>query len=360
MPDFETHRGGDGLTGRGSDAHPASGHRVRGDRVEEHRVKEHRVEEHRVEEDTVRVLVADDETFVRNAFQLYLETYGYLCSAAENGPRALQILKQSPNLFDVLLLDLVMPGMCGIDVLREAKRIDSDLEIIIATGCGTVQSAVEAIRFGAFDYITKPIVNFEEDLLSVIQSAVAKRRTRIADQRVLEERSGVTFQDLEAVAATMLRQQSEDFHRQFANILTRHYQADAAVLARENHEGALEICHHWGELNPPPPGSAARPTLDLVGTTLWRDLLEGEGRWWSACFPLDLLPQAELDGYAVERPLQILRASIPLSYAAVHLLLLRRGDPLTPPPMALLRVLTLNAIQQFEWISESHAERCAR
>ena len=68
------------------------------------------------------------------------------------------------------ILDIVMPGMNGIDVLREIKKSHPTIEVIMASGCGTLQTAVEAMRLGAYDYVSKPILNFDEDLLKVVNN----------------------------------------------------------------------------------------------------------------------------------------------------------------------------------------------
>ena len=122
------------------------------------------------------ILIVDDEEFIRTSFQLYFETLGFSVSTADGGKSALELFRERSQSIDVVLLDLVMPGIHGIEILRNLKVIDSSVEVIIATGCGNMNTAIQALRYGAYDYITKPIVNFEEDLLKVVQEALASRR----------------------------------------------------------------------------------------------------------------------------------------------------------------------------------------
>lgn len=121
-----------------------------------------------------QILVVDDEAFIREAIELYFASEGYQVSVAANADEALKHLQAES--FDVAILDIVMPGMNGVDLLREMKRSHPDVEVIMASGNGTLQTAVEAMRLGAYDYITKPILNFDEDLLKVVRKAMERRR----------------------------------------------------------------------------------------------------------------------------------------------------------------------------------------
>ncbi len=124
-----------------------------------------------------RVLVVDDEAFIREALKLYLQSHGFDVAAADGANSALSIFESGA--FDLVLLDLAMPEIDGLELLRRFKRADPNVEIIIATGCGSVNSAIEALRLGAFDYITKPILDFDRDLLSVMNLALARTPTHL-------------------------------------------------------------------------------------------------------------------------------------------------------------------------------------
>ncbi|RMG66520.1 MAG: sigma-54-dependent Fis family transcriptional regulator [Nitrospirae bacterium] len=101
------------------------------------------------------ILVIDDDPTVRDVLKEFLLTEGYNISLAEDGIKGLESLKSSP--YDVVLLDLMMPGMHGIEVLRNMQEtVNATTPCIIITAHGTIQNAVEAMKLGAFDYITKP------------------------------------------------------------------------------------------------------------------------------------------------------------------------------------------------------------
>jgi two-component system, NtrC family, response regulator AtoC len=113
-----------------------------------------------------RVLVVDDESNLRKVLGAMLRKEGYEVATAENGEQAL--LEFQKNGADVVVTDLVMPGLGGLELLKSVSSTRPDVPVIIITAHGTVDSAVEAIKRGAFDYITKP---FEQ---SEIQAVVAK------------------------------------------------------------------------------------------------------------------------------------------------------------------------------------------
>lgn len=117
------------------------------------------------------VLIVDDEIGPRESLRMILKP-NYNVYSAEDGDAALQILRQTE--MDVITLDLKMPGMSGIETLKQIRLIDPDVMIIIITGFGTLQSAVEAIRHGVYDYISKPF-NVKE-IVGIIEKAVQRRR----------------------------------------------------------------------------------------------------------------------------------------------------------------------------------------
>jgi putative nucleotidyltransferase with HDIG domain len=117
------------------------------------------------------ILVVDDEIGPRESLRMILKpNYNVFC--AEDGNAALQTLRGTE--MDVVTLDLKMPGMSGMDTLKQIRLIDSDVMIIIITGFGTLQSAVEAIHHGVYDYISKPF-NVKE-IVGIVEKAVQRRR----------------------------------------------------------------------------------------------------------------------------------------------------------------------------------------
>ncbi len=120
----------------------------------------------------IRILIADDEKNLRAVLCNELSREGYFAEGAETGSKALEILERGEH--DVLLLDLNMPGLGGIDVLRKVKGFESAPEVIILTAHGTISAAVEAMKLGAYDFLTKPIKI--EELGVVIEKAFEKKK----------------------------------------------------------------------------------------------------------------------------------------------------------------------------------------
>src|SRR5687767_14357754 len=116
------------------------------------------------------ILVVDDEPGLRESFHLILDD-DYEVIDVPDGPAALQVVRSSQ--VDLVLLDIRLPGMDGIEVLERIKAIDEALEVVLVTAVRTVRTAVAAMKLGAFDYLTKP---FEEDeLLSLVRRALERR-----------------------------------------------------------------------------------------------------------------------------------------------------------------------------------------
>jgi DNA-binding NtrC family response regulator len=108
---------------------------------------------------TNRLLVVDDDESLRWVTRVQLEQAGYVVSTAADGPQALESLQQTGA--DLVITDLMMPGMSGLELLKAIRSAYPDVVVIVATAFGTVETAVEAMKAGAYDYITKP-VNIDE------------------------------------------------------------------------------------------------------------------------------------------------------------------------------------------------------
>jgi two-component system response regulator HydG len=119
-----------------------------------------------------RILIVDDQRNMRTTTALMLRQAGYEVAEAESGEEALQKLLAEP--FDVVFTDLKMAPLDGLDVLRGTLEISPSTQVIVMTGYGTVESAVEAMQLGAHDYISKPFK--EDELLVRVQRALEKRR----------------------------------------------------------------------------------------------------------------------------------------------------------------------------------------
>ena len=103
----------------------------------------------------LKILLVDDDDGIRKSFSTLLVKKGYKIDAKSTGLEAINCIKQSK--YDILLTDLKMPNMTGIELLKEARKIDPDLGVIIMTGYGEIASYLEAMDLGAVEYLNKPI-----------------------------------------------------------------------------------------------------------------------------------------------------------------------------------------------------------
>ncbi len=106
-----------------------------------------------------RILLVDDDPFILESIGKYLDNKGYDVTTAENGEKAIELLKDS--VFDLMITDLVMGEIDGIQVLKESKKLNPDVMNIILTGHGNMESAIDALRLNADDYLVKPCENKE-------------------------------------------------------------------------------------------------------------------------------------------------------------------------------------------------------
>jgi DNA-binding NtrC family response regulator len=121
-----------------------------------------------------RVLVVDDEDDFRNTLIKRLETRKVPVTGAAGGDEALALLKEQD--FDVVVLDVKMPGRDGIEILQEMKKLKPQLEIILLTGHASVESGIQGMRLGAFDYIIKPTPL--DELLDKMQQAFDRKKNK--------------------------------------------------------------------------------------------------------------------------------------------------------------------------------------
>ena len=124
------------------------------------------------------LLVVDDEPNIRRVLEAVFTKDGYQVKTAENGRKALDILSTDPNL-DVAVCDLIMPDMNGVEVLKAAKEINPKLSVVMITAHGTIKTAVDAMKLGAFDYITKP---FDMDEIKLIVKNALERSRLLGEK----------------------------------------------------------------------------------------------------------------------------------------------------------------------------------
>jgi len=122
-----------------------------------------------------RILIVDDEAKIRALLESLLEEKGYLVSVSGDGKGALEMAASEAP--DVLLLDLKMPGMDGLQVLKQLQDSGFEGKVIIMTAFGTIENAVQAMRDGAYDYVSKPFS--KEELFALIERALEHRRLEV-------------------------------------------------------------------------------------------------------------------------------------------------------------------------------------
>jgi len=131
----------------------------------------------------VNILVVDDEFSVRDSLCNWFKIEGYRVDTAGNGMEALKKLQE--DVWDIVLVDIKMPGMDGMELQRQIKKIDNTMIVIIITAYATVDTAVEAMKEGAYDYLSKPI---DPDKLSILVRNAVNQRRLVAENLQLREK----------------------------------------------------------------------------------------------------------------------------------------------------------------------------
>ncbi len=139
------------------------------------------------------ILVIDDEQIMRDGCSRILSRDGCSVICAENGNQGLEEIKGHPENIDVILLDLMMPGMSGMEALDHIRAIDPNLLVIVITGYATVESAVEAMKKGAYDFIPKP---FTPDQLRIVVKRALERRTLQKEAEFLRREREKSLRDI--------------------------------------------------------------------------------------------------------------------------------------------------------------------
>ena len=131
---------------------------------------------------TGSILVIDDEEIMREILEALLTREGYHVRLATGGEEGLDLARTGA--FDTAIVDVMMPGMDGIGVLEELKKLDDDLPVVMITAFASVETAISAMKRGAFDYITKPFKN--DEVVVVVRNAVERRRL-VAENAALKQ-----------------------------------------------------------------------------------------------------------------------------------------------------------------------------
>ncbi len=177
------------------------------------------------------ILIADDEPAIRRGLERLFDADGYTTTLVANGQEALDAA--SAQAFEIALLDIGMPGLSGMDVLREMSTLYPDTAVIMVTAVDDVKIGVEAMNMGASDYIVKPVD--VDDLLVRVEKALDKRELELLKQRheqILRER---------------LREQQTRLESQFAQLINSIAREHSLILERESSKG------RGGDLSALPP-----------------------------------------------------------------------------------------------------------
>ena len=131
---------------------------------------------------SIKILIVDDELVMRKSLSGWLERDGYKVDTAESGEEAIEKLKETR--FDLLLVDIKMEGISGLDVLKHVKENDPDVAVVMITAYGSISTAIEAMKNGAFDYLLKP---FDPDELGMLIEKIIEQQTQARENLFLKE-----------------------------------------------------------------------------------------------------------------------------------------------------------------------------
>jgi two-component system nitrogen regulation response regulator NtrX len=149
------------------------------------------------------ILIVDDESAIRESLQGVLEDEGYRAASVESGEACLEMLRKKS--FDVLLLDIWLPGMDGLDTLERTREIEDAPEVVIISGHATIETAVRATKLGAFDFLEKPLS--VEKTLILIKNAIEARRLRLENRDLRKQVTPRSVIVGESIPMKALRQQ---------------------------------------------------------------------------------------------------------------------------------------------------------
>jgi DNA-binding NtrC family response regulator len=214
-----------------------------------------------VSETEIRVLLAEDERNLSRILETQLRKKGFDVLVAYDGQAAVEMLKAQE--FDVALVDLVMPELDGIGVLREAVGLDAPPEVVIVTGNGTVETAIAAMKLGAYDYVTKPCRVAELEIL--VRRAFEKRQ--LAQENIrLASRLSRREEFPEIVTASPLMAQILELARKVA------VSESAVLISGESGTGKELVARAVHRLSKRADG----PLTDINCAAIQENLLESE------------------------------------------------------------------------------------
>ena len=208
------------------------------------------------------ILIVDDEPNIRRVLEAVFSKDHYRVFTAENGRKALDVISSEPNL-DVLLCDLIMPDMNGVEVLRAAKETNPALSVVMITAHGTIKTAVEAMKFGAFDYVTKP---FDMDEIKLVVKNALERSQLLVENASLKQELKSRFRFDEIVGSSGKMQEVYRIIERVAN-------SNATVLIRGESGTGKELVAKAIHYNS---GRSEKPFIAVSCAALPETLLESE------------------------------------------------------------------------------------
>ena len=209
-----------------------------------------------------KILIVDDEPFICENLKRILEEENYATVVDRDGSNALNILKQET--VDLVFLDLNLPEMSGLDILVKMKQWDPDLLVIIITGYASVESAVKALKLGAYDYIKKP---FKADVIKLIV------RLSLETQHLKKEVSTLKKQTEDLLGGQALIAESPVFMEILKQVReVAHHSQTTVLITGESGTGKDLIARTLHNLSP----RADRPFFEINCAALPENLLESE------------------------------------------------------------------------------------
>jgi len=209
----------------------------------------------------VNLLIVEDEKPQREMLEGFLHQQGFSFSSVDGGEKALDEVRREH--FDLVLLDYKMPGMDGLQTLKEMKKINPELAVVMMTAYGTVETAVQAMKEGAVDYLTKPI---DLDELLLLIGKVSERILLQRENKELKERLQEKYRFDQIVYASGKMEE-------VMNLTGRVAKSEATVLIRGESGTGKELIANAVHYSSP---RAARPFVKVNCTALPENLLESE------------------------------------------------------------------------------------
>lgn len=212
----------------------------------------------------IKILVVDDDSLVRRSLCEVLSFEGYSCSNVSNGQEALTRLKDSP--VNIIISDMKMPGMTGIELLKKVKSLYPKIAVIMVTGFGSIENAVVAMREGAEDYVTKPIIDEE---IKLVIKRIAEVNNIVEENKILRDKisSSCRSKCCDIIGKSPKMQKMYDFIDIIADTKT------TVLITGESGTGKRLVAHaiHYTSSN-----AQEKPFVEVSCGALPETLLESE------------------------------------------------------------------------------------